>query len=153
MQRNSKSHLAPIASCPFSKTKIETSLLGLFFVSFAAGSILPVPSEFALFAYLKAYPENFWPALVAATAGNTFGGISSYWIGRLLPQRATTISANVMQRVKRFGSPMLLLAWLPWIGDPLCVAAGWLKLNPWQCALFIAIGKFVRYYFVALGAT
>ena len=111
-----------------------------------------MPSEFALFAYLKAEPHSFLQALTAATAGNTLGGISSYWIGRLLPQRANAITANVMLRVKNFGSPTLLLAWLPWVGDPLCVAAGWLKLNPWQCALFIAIGKFVRYYIIALGA-
>jgi membrane protein YqaA with SNARE-associated domain len=135
-----------------SVSKIDTSLLGLFFVSFAAGSILPVPSEFALFAYLKTEPQNLWQALITATAGNTLGGISSYWIGRFLPQRTSAISAKAMQRVKDFGSPMLLLAWLPWIGDPLCLAAGWLKLNPWQCALFIAIGKSVRYYFVALAA-
>jgi membrane protein YqaA with SNARE-associated domain len=128
-------------------------LLGLFVVSFAAGSILPVPSEFALFGYLKLEPHNFWQALIAATAGNALGGLSSYWIGRFLPQRANAISTETMQRVKHFGSPILLLAWLPWIGDPLCVAAGWLKLNVWQCVLFIAAGKFIRYYVVALGAT
>jgi membrane protein YqaA with SNARE-associated domain len=111
-----------------------------------------VPSEFALFAYLKAEPQSFWHALMAATAGNTLGGVSSYWVGRWLPQRAVSISEKVFQRLRRFGSPALLLAWLPWIGDPLCVAAGWLRLNPWQCALFIAIGKLVRYYFVALTA-
>ena len=43
----------------------------------------------------------------------------------------------------------LLAAWLPVIGDPLCVAAGWLRINAWLAALFMAIGKFVRYLAIA----
>ncbi len=56
---------------------------------------------------------------------------------------------NVL-RVRRYGTPALLLAWVPLIGDALCLAAGWLRLNPWQAALFMAIGKFVRYGLIAL---
>ncbi len=44
---------------------------------------------------------------------------------------------------------MLLLSWTPVIGDALCVAAGWLRLNPYFSALFIALGKFARYYVLA----
>jgi membrane protein YqaA with SNARE-associated domain len=36
------------------------------------------------------------------------------------------------------------------IGDPLCVAAGWLRLNPWWSVLFIALGKFARYWVIAV---
>jgi membrane protein YqaA with SNARE-associated domain len=47
--------------------------------------------------------------------------------------------------VHRFGAPILLLSWLPVVGDPLCAVAGWLRL-PWlPCLFFIVIGKFVRY--------
>jgi len=47
--------------------------------------------------------------------------------------------------VRRFGAPVLLLSWLPVVGDPLCVAAGWLRL-PWIAAfMFIALGKGLRY--------
>jgi membrane protein YqaA with SNARE-associated domain len=45
------------------------------------------------------------------------------------------------EKLRRFGTPALLLAWVPLIGDALCLAAGWLRLNWWQAALFIAIGK------------
>ena len=45
--------------------------------------------------------------------------------------------------------PALLLAWAPLIGDALCVAAGWLRLHWLPCCLFMAIGKFVRYWLVA----
>lgn len=47
--------------------------------------------------------------------------------------------------VHRFGAPILLLSWLPVVGDPLCAVAGWLRL-PWlSCLIFIVIGKFARY--------
>jgi membrane protein YqaA with SNARE-associated domain len=35
------------------------------------------------------------------------------------------------------------------IGDALCVAGGWLRLNPWWATLFTAFGKFARYCVVA----
>jgi membrane protein YqaA with SNARE-associated domain len=50
--------------------------------------------------------------------------------------------------VHRYGSPALLLAWVPLLGDPLCVAAGWLRINAGLAALFMAIGKFARYWLV-----
>jgi membrane protein YqaA with SNARE-associated domain len=47
--------------------------------------------------------------------------------------------------VHRFGAPVLLLSWLPVIGDPLCAVAGWLRL-PWlPCLIFMTIGKGARY--------
>jgi len=47
--------------------------------------------------------------------------------------------------VHRFGAPILLLSWLPVVGDPLCAVAGWMRL-PWlPCLIFITIGKFARY--------
>ena len=37
------------------------------------------------------------------------------------------------------------------IGDGLCVASGWLRQNVAAAALFIAIGKFARYWALAEG--
>lgn len=45
----------------------------------------------------------------------------------------------------RLGPPALLLSWLPVVGDPLCAAAGWLRLSFWPCVIYMAIGKFGRY--------
>ena len=81
-----------------------------------------------------------------ATLGNTLGGLSSYLLGRLIPQ---TKPLKGLATVQRWGSPALLLSWVPLLGDPLCVAAGWLRLNPWWSMLFIAIGKFGRYWVIA----
>ena len=60
---------------------------------------------------------------------------------RFLPAK----KLNYLEGVKRHGAPTLLLAWLPIVGDALCVAAGWLRMN-WILALaFMAAGRLARY--------
>jgi membrane protein YqaA with SNARE-associated domain len=122
------------------------SLWALFASSFLAATLLPGGSEVVLFAVIKFNPQETWPALAVATLGNTLGGMSSYLIGRLIPQKR---EIKGIEWVQRYGSTVLLLAWVPVIGDPLCVAAGWLRVNPWWSALFMAVGKFARYLVVA----
>jgi membrane protein YqaA with SNARE-associated domain len=122
------------------------SLWALFAGSFLAATLLPGGSEAALYGVIKLYPQQYWPALAVATLGNTLGGLSSYLIGRLIPQKNTP---RHLDSVQRYGAPTLLLAWVPLIGDPMCVAAGWLRINPWLSTLYMAIGKFARYLVVA----
>jgi membrane protein YqaA with SNARE-associated domain len=125
----------------------SASLWTLFASSFLAATLLPGGSEAVLFGVLKLHPGQLWAALAVATLGNTLGGLSSYLIGRLIPQKHTI---KGLATVQRYGAPVLLLSWVPLIGDPLCVAAGWLRLNPWWSALSIAGGKFVRYWVIAV---
>ena len=122
------------------------SLWLLFSSSFLAATLLPGGSEAVLFGVLKLHPEQVWSALGVATLGNTLGGMSSYLIGRLLPQKKDLPGLPAM---RKYGTPALLLSWVPILGDPLCVAAGWLRLNPWLSTLFIALGKFARYLAIA----
>jgi len=122
------------------------ALAGLFAASFFSATLLPGHSEAALFAFLRFYPEQLATALAVATLGNTLGGMTSYLIGHLIPEKAT---ARGLAWVRRYGLFSLLLAWLPVIGDALPLAAGWLRLNPWLTALFMALGKFARYAAVA----
>jgi membrane protein YqaA with SNARE-associated domain len=52
--------------------------------------------------------------------------------------------------VRRYGAPVTLLAWLPVIGDALCITTGWLRIN-WAAALaFMAAGRLARYLVVAV---
>jgi len=122
------------------------SLLSLFLGSFFAATLLPGGSEAVLFGVLKSYPETLWSALLIATVGNTLGGMVSFGMGWLLPQ---TQQLKHVEKLRRYGTPALLLAWVPLIGDALCLAAGWLRLNWWQAALFMALGKFARYWVIA----
>jgi membrane protein YqaA with SNARE-associated domain len=73
----------------------------------------------------------------------------TYYMGRLLPQHLTPQKSAL---ALRHGAPVLLLAWAPLIGDALCAAAGWLRLPPLACALWMAAGKAARYAVVIAGA-
>ena len=127
------------------------ALAGLFAASFVAATVFPLPSEAALYAYLKANPDSVGLAVAVATIGNTLGGMTSYLIGRLIPQRKLDLKA--VEWLRRYGPPLTALALLPVVGDALCVAAGWLRMN-WGAALaFMAAGRLARYAIVAALAT
>ena len=122
-------------------------LAALFAASFIAATLFPLPSEAALFAYLKLHPDQTALAVTVATVGNTAGGMTTYLIGRFIPQKK--LDSKAVQSVRRFGAPITALAWLPIVGDALTVAAGWLRVN-WIAALgFMAAGRCARYLVVA----
>lgn len=123
------------------------SLWGLFLSSLLGATLLPGGSEFVLLGVLNLHPELLWPALIIGTLGNTVGGIITFGMGWLLPQ---TQQLKHVEKLLRYGTPALLLAWAPVIGDALCLTAGWLRLNPWRAVLFMSIGKFARYCLIAL---
>lgn len=124
--------------------------LGALFVSsFVSATLLPGGSEAVLWAVVRGDHSLLWPAIAVATTGNTLGGLTSYLLGRLLPQRK---ALRGVEWVRRHGAPALLLSWLPVVGDGLCVAAGWLRVNPLLATTCIALGKFARYCVVAVTA-
>lgn len=125
----------------------DLSLWGLFLSSLLGATLLPGGSELVLVGVLKLHPELFWPALLLGTLGNTLGGMISFGMGWLLPM---TQQLKHVEKVRKYGTPLLLFAWAPLIGDALCVTAGWLRLNPVHAALFMLIGKFARYLLIAL---
>ena len=126
----------------------DTSLAALFLAAFASASVLPANSEVVLVAVLKAHPDRALAALALATIGNTLGGLTTYGIGRLLPQRAA-VSPRALDLMRRHGAWALLLAWVPIIGDALCVAAGWLRVAAIAATIAMAVGKLARYLVVA----
>ena len=132
----------------------QTSLLALFASSFFAATLLPGGSEAVLFGVLKTHPQLYWLALGVASLGNTLGGMSSYLIGRFLPNEKALLkkssgSRRGLEWVRCYGSPVILLSWVPLIGDVLCVAAGWIRVNWLWVLLFMVVGKFARYWVIA----
>lgn len=122
-------------------------LWSLFASAFLSSTLLPGGSEVVL-AVLAHRGERALPLLlVVATAGNALGGMSSWLIGRLLPARVLGRPEyqRAVERLRRWGAPVLLLSWLPVVGDPLCVAAGWLRIHWLASAVFITVGKAARY--------
>jgi membrane protein YqaA with SNARE-associated domain len=127
----------------------ESGLWGLLATSFLSATVLPGGSEALLWGFLHLHPAEMWPALALSTVGNTAGGMTSWWCGRYLPRWQKLENLPHRDKLERWGSPALLLAWAPLIGDALCLAAGWLRLHWLPCCLFMAVGKLARYWLVA----
>lgn len=124
----------------------QVGLSAAFIISLVSATLLPLGSEPAVFAVAKADIALFWPVILVATVGNTLGGMVNYWMG----YGAAGVFARPPENrwfvwTQRFGAQAMLLAWLPGIGDPLCVLAGWLKLPFWPSVFYMAVGKFLRY--------
>jgi membrane protein YqaA with SNARE-associated domain len=128
----------------------EAGFWGLFIASFISATVLPGGSEVVLIAVLHKHPDSLFQAVAIATLGNTLGGMTSYLLGRLIPNRA---ESKAVIWLHRWGYWALLFSWIPLFGDALCVAAGWLRFNPVISLVLFAIGKLFRYVLVAGGWT
>ena len=131
----------------------------LFTVALLAATLLPLGSEPVLLALVTLQPDLVWPALAVATWGNTLGGMVGWWMGRgaqgWVARRVdlahSPAHARAMRWLRKLGPAACLGAWLPVLGDPLCVLAGYLRLPLWPCAAYMAIGKGLRYLLVVFG--
>lgn len=129
----------------------ETGLWALFVSAFVSSTLLPGGPELVLLWLAVGQNQDKWLLLAVASAGNTLGGMVSWAIGYFVAQRFPLRIASddkkrrALERVRRWGSPLLLLSWVPVVGDPLCIAAGWLRITWWRALLFMAIGKTGRY--------
>ena len=127
----------------------QWGLAGVALSAFLSATILPGNSEIALFAYSRQFPDYAMAALLLASIANTAGSMTSYAAGRWFKPPQT---GRAMGWLQRWGCGTLLLAWLPLIGDALCLAAGWLRfpcllsvvlICGGKCALYCAIIWFV----------
>ncbi|PUE48278.1 hypothetical protein B9Z47_10445 [Limnohabitans sp. 2KL-1] len=128
----------------------QHGLSTVFVVAFISATLLPMGSEPAVFGLVKLNPDMFWLAIVVATAGNTLGGMLSWWMGwgthhAVDKWRDSGTHIRALAWLEKLGPKACLLSWLPGVGDPLCAVAGWLKMPLWPCTLYMAIGKFFRY--------
>ncbi|MES2296236.1 MAG: YqaA family protein [Pseudomonadota bacterium] len=124
----------------------KIGLLSVFVVSFVSATLIPLGSEPAVFAAIKANGAMFWPVIAVATFGNTLGGALDYWIGRQAKESfARERETRWFRWLGRYGPKAMLLAWMPGIGDPLCTLAGWLRLPFWPSLAYMAVGKLLRY--------
>lgn len=124
---------------------------GLFLAAFIAGTVLPFSSEAAMLLLVQLGLDPVW-CVLTATAGNTLGGMTCYWIGT----RGKTewvvklgVSNEKLERAKKFlsgrGAMMAFFSFLPTIGEAIAIALGLLRSNVWLTAGSMAVGKGVRY--------
>lgn len=132
---------------------------GLFAVSFLAATLLPLGSE--VFVALMAV-SGYEPFLIfaVATTGNTLGSITNYFVGKLGANFLLSryISVGPQKRLKaekiyrKWGAPILSLAWIPIMGDPLTVIAGVFNLDLCIFTFWVFLGKSFRYCLVIMTA-
>ncbi len=118
--------------------------LGLWFSAFSSATILPGTSDVVLVAFVTANQHLWLGALLLATVGNGMGGMVSYGMGRLVPDKHIP-NAKIQNWIGKYGIWALLMSWVPFVGDGLAIAAGWLRLNFWLSSLMLLLGKLARY--------
>ena len=115
-------------------------------------------SEAALVAMLVS--EHYLPvALVAvATAGNVLGSVVNWFLGRGVEhfkyKRWFPVSEPKLEKAQalyqRYGYWLLLLSWLPIIGDPITLMAGVMREPLWRFLLLVTLAKGGRYLLLSL---
>ena len=131
---------------------ITWGYIGLFAATFVSSSLAPLITQPLLFA-MERLGYNVWGILAVATAGNYFGSLTTYGIGRyggnkvlekyVRPNperhaRATTL-------FKKWGVPILFFSWIPLIGDALVFASGVFKTRLWRFSLWLLPGKWLHF--------
>ena len=125
---------------------------GLFFSAFIAGSILPFSSEAVMIVLVH---MGLDPVLcvAAASLGNTLGGMSCYWIGRMGKTEwieKLGVGEAKLEKAKRFlggrGALMAFFAFLPALGEAIAIVLGLMRANLALTAGAMCAGKFARYF-------
>lgn len=125
---------------------------GLFIGSFLASTVIPFSADILLIGIL-AVGGNIWLCLTIATLGNWLGGLTSYWIGWLgrweWIERWFKVSPSQLKKQKskidKYGTLLAFFTWLPLIGDLFAIALGFYKISPKLSALYMLIGRFLRF--------
>lgn len=128
----------------------QFGLSTVFVVAFVSATLLPLGSEPVVFGLVSLNPGLFWPAVLVATLGNTLGGALNWWMGlgahhAIDHMRHRTTHIRALDWLNRLGARACFLSFLPVIGDPLCLLAGWQRLPFWPCVGWMALGKCLRY--------
>lgn len=127
----------------------QNQLLLMFASAFLSSTLLPGNSEVVFSALLVQHHNQVVMLFLSATIGNSLGSLTTYAMARLLPEPKFNPQQKSVQwalkQSQKYGAGILLLSWLPVVGDLLCGVAGWLRLNLWQVVVFITLGKAIRY--------
>ena len=137
----------------------EYGYWGLFLASFLAATILPFSSE-VVFAALIAAGLDLWSLIIFATIGNSLGGATCYYLGKLgkiewlnkwfkISEDKITKTINHLQGK---GALMGFFGFLPVVGDAILVALGYMSAKSTIVMISMTIGKFARYLIIGLGA-
>ena len=130
----------------------QWGFLGLFVGSFLAATVVPFSSDI-LFGGMLLAGLSPVGCFVFATLGNWIGGLTSFgigwlgrweWIERWFHVKRATLEKQ-KDKINRWGALLALMTWLPFVGDVFAIGLGFYKLPPLKCALFMLVGKALRF--------
>ena len=138
---------------------VEYGYLGLLVASFLAATILPFSSE-VVFAALIMAGLDIWVLIIYATIGNSLGGVTCYYLGRLgktewLKKWFKISDEKISKTINRLQGKSALMGFfgfLPAVGDVILVALGYMRANAYLVMISMTIGKFARYIIIGCGA-
>jgi membrane protein YqaA with SNARE-associated domain len=132
---------------------LEVIYLSLFSISFFAATILPFSSELTLAGLIATSNYDNLLLLIVASFGNVLGSVVNWTLGfysrnlstkKWFPFKDEKIEKS-SKWFNKFGRWSLLFAWVPFIGDPLTLAAGLFRVKFIEFLILVTIGKVSRY--------
>lgn len=133
----------------------EYGLWGLLLASFLAATVLPFSSEVVLAALIAAGVDAT-QCIIFATIGNSLGGATCYYLGRLGKmdwlERWLKIKPykilKMQQWLQNKGALMGFFSFVPAVGDLILVALGFMRANTTITLTTMTIGKLLRYVII-----
>lgn len=136
---------------------LNYGLWGLGGASFVSATIIPLSSEAILIAGIAA-GLPFAPAFAICSAANCLACVCNYGLGAalrptMLPRLAGSKSGRrAIAWMERWGVWSLLGSWLPFVGDPLTVVAGTVRVHLLWFAIIVFALRVLRYLAAIYGA-
>ena len=132
--------------------------LSIFAVSFMVATIVPFGSEVYFATLLSLGKYNNFFLLVAASVGNVLGSVFNwvcgYYVNFFIKKSWFPIKEDKIEKgtelFNKYGKWSLLLAWVPFIGDPITFVAGTLRFSFVPFIILVSIGKVGRYLVIYL---
>ncbi len=125
-------------------------LAGLFVAALLAASLLPFPLE-ALVPLMLARGYSAAAIVAAGTSGGYVGSLVNYrlagkgeqWWRERHPRQNERLD-RMTRAFARWGSPLLVLSWLPVIGEGITVAGGLARVPLLRFSVWTILGRIVR---------
>ena len=133
--------------------------LGMGIMAFLAGTVVPITSE-VLLVFFLGIGLNAVGLTLAATIGNTLGGVTCFMIGYLTTkekvQKFFKVPGRRMKRadmlIQKYGYWTAAFSFLPVLGEVFLLSLGIMRVNRFKVISLMALGKLFRYSLVVISA-
>ena len=130
----------------------------LFISSFISSTILPGHSEITLTTFIFLNKYNIINLIFIASLGNILGSILNWYLGfnfvKFKEKKWFPINKRQLEKASlwflNYGKWSLFFSWVPFLGDPLTVVAGVLRVPIITFLIIVSISKILRYVIVSL---